>query len=181
MKDDQGIQLITNGLIDEVRQKANQSPRLRQNHNFHSSALDNPHRFLNVLLAGTYVTPHRHSAVPKAEGFLVLEGCAAAFVFDDSGTLRDVVVLSDDGTTAKAPPAFKSCKAARGIDLPPGVWHTIVALSPSVVCYEVKPGPWVAATDKEFAPWAPMEDEPGAASYLASLLATPGVRSGTGS
>ena len=43
----------------------------------------------------------------------------------------------------------------------------------------VGPGPWVAATDKEFAPWAPPEDAPGAADYLASLLAARGFKTGT--
>ena len=66
------------------------------------------------------------------------------------------------------------------IDLPPGVWHTLAALSPHAVCYEVKPGPYLPANDKAFAPWAPREGEPGAPAYLASLLeglaAVPGLR-----
>ena len=38
------------------------------------------------------------------------------------------------------------------------------------MCYEVKPGPYSAANDKDFAPWAPREGEPGVAAYLESLL-----------
>ncbi|MBI4874450.1 MAG: cupin fold metalloprotein, WbuC family [Acidobacteria bacterium] len=56
-----------------------------------------------------------------------------------------------------------------GIDLAPGVWHTICAITPRAVCFEVKPGPWVPATDKEFAPWAPREGDPGAAAFLRML------------
>ncbi len=165
-----GIQLITDNLIDQVRKKAIGSPRLRQNYNFHESAEENPHRFLNVLIAGTYVTPHRHLEPPKSEGFLVLEGCAAAFLFDDAGRVTDVFLLSGDGTVPELPEAFRGHKVARGIDLAPGIWHTIVALTPSVVCYEVKPGPWVPSTDKEFAAWAPAEGAAGAPAYLESLL-----------
>jgi len=44
-----------------------------------------------------------------------------------------------------------------------------------VVCYEVKPGPYLQANDKEFAPWAPREGDPDAARYLEELVraATP--------
>jgi cupin fold WbuC family metalloprotein len=59
---------------------------------------------------------------------------------------------------------------ARGIDLAPGVWHSITALTPYAVTYEVKPGPWEATKDKEFAPWAPAEGDPAAAAYLQWLL-----------
>jgi hypothetical protein len=45
-----------------------------------------------------------------------------------------------------------------------------VALTPHAVCYEVKPGPWNPASDKEFAVWAPDEGRPEAAAYLAGLI-----------
>jgi hypothetical protein len=57
-----------------------------------------------------------------------------------------------------------------GIDLAPGVWHTLCCVSPTAICYEVKAGPYDAATDKEFAPWAPREGQPEAAQYLEELL-----------
>ena len=37
-------------------ERARQSPRLRVNHNFHGGMEENPHRFLNVMLRGTYVS-----------------------------------------------------------------------------------------------------------------------------
>lgn len=167
MENRQGIQLIDESLIDRIRSKASTSQRLRMNHNFHSGAEDNPHRFLNVLMRDTYVTPHRHAAPPKAEAFLVLEGCAAVVTFADDGQVAQIYLLSGDG---KAPAGLAHHPVGRGVDLPPGVWHTVVVLSPAVVCYEVKPGPWIPSTDKEFAPWAPAEDHPSAPQYLQSLL-----------
>jgi cupin fold WbuC family metalloprotein len=152
------IQLLTDSLIESVIGKAKASPRLRANHNFHAAAEDNPHRFLNVLTLGTYIAPHRHRAPPKAESFIVLEGEIAFFIFDDVGNVEQTIRLGPG-------------HPARGIDLAPGLWHTLAALSPHAVCYEVKPGPYDAATDKEFAPWAPMEGEPGVAVYLDTLLA----------
>ncbi|MBV9744787.1 MAG: WbuC family cupin fold metalloprotein, partial [Acidobacteriia bacterium] len=58
-----------------------------------------------------------------------------------------------------------------GIDVAPGVWHTILARSARVICFEVKPGPWDPASDKDFAPWAPAEKDPAAAGYLEKLIA----------
>jgi len=54
------VQLISGALFNKVADLASESPRRRKNHNFHSGPADNPHRFLNVLLAGTYIRPHRH-------------------------------------------------------------------------------------------------------------------------
>jgi len=51
------------------------------------------------------------------------------------------------------------------------VWHSVAVLSPHAVCYEVKPGPYSQATDKDFAPWAPHEGDPAAFAYLARLVA----------
>lgn len=152
------LQLITDDLIQATLAAARRSPRRRMNHNFHSGPQDNPHRFLNVLLEHTYVAPHRHLDPPKAESFLVLEGEIALFCFDDHGSVLSRHLLGPGA-------------AARGIDLAAGIWHTLTAITPYAVCYEVKPGPWDPATDKEFAPWAPREGEPGAEEYLRGLLA----------
>ncbi len=57
-----------------------------------------------------------------------------------------------------------------GIDVAPGVWHTLAVLSPHAVCYEVKPGPYSASNDKDFARWAPQEGEAGVEEYLEKLL-----------
>src|SRR5579871_1527496 len=104
------MQLIDDEIIRRTLEAARQSPRRRMNHNFHSGPEDNPHRFLNVMLQGTYVAPHRHKVPPKAESFLVLEGCLALVTFEDGGAVRSSHLLGD---TAPA--------TARGIDLEPGV------------------------------------------------------------
>jgi cupin fold WbuC family metalloprotein len=150
------VQTVNRGLIEELIERARRSPRLRVNHNFHGSMEENPHRFLNVMVKGTYVAPHRHLDPPKAESFLVLEGEVAFFIFDDAGQVVRTESVGAD---------------PMGIDLPPGVWHTLAPVSEHAVCYEVKPGPYSAANDKDFAPWAPREGEPGTAEYLAGLLA----------
>jgi cupin fold WbuC family metalloprotein len=149
------VQIVDRELFAKLIERARQSPRLRTNHNFHASMEDNPHRFLNVMVKGTYIAPHRHLDPPKAESFLVLEGEVAFFIFDDAGRVTRADVLGGD---------------PMGIDIAPGTWHTLAPVSPHAVCYEVKPGPYSATNDKDFAPWAPREGEPGTAEYLERLM-----------
>jgi cupin fold WbuC family metalloprotein len=152
-----GIQLLDSALFESLIERARQSPRLRTNHNFHASMEDNPHRFLNVMIRGTYIAPHRHLDPPKSESFLVLDGEIAFFTFDDSGRVATSHILGRDVT---------------GIDAAPGIWHTMAPLTPHAICYEVKPGPYQATNDKDFAPWAPRDGDPAAPAYLDSLLST---------
>jgi cupin fold WbuC family metalloprotein len=154
------VQLITSDLFAAVLEQAGRSPRRRTNFNFHPGLEDNPHRLLNVMLEGTYIQPHRHLDPPKSETFLVLEGKAVIFLFDDEGRVTHRHTL---GPGAEA----------LGIDLAPGVWHSLAVPSAHAICFEVKPGPYTQATDKEFAPWAPREGDPGAAEYLRRLLESP--------
>ena len=86
----------------------------------------------------------------------MLQGEVAVFLFDDAGQVVARHVLG---------------RELLGIDLGPGVWHTLAPLSEIAVCFEVKPGPYDALTDKEFAPWAFAEQSPDAAAYLGGLLA----------
>jgi len=154
------VKLISASLFDTVAALAETSPRLRMNHNFHSGPADNPHRFLNVLLRGTYIRPHRHLVPPKSESFLVLEGMADVILFDDQGAIAARYQLGAESPKGRL----------WGVDISPGVWHTILARTRRVVCFEVKPGPWAAANDKEFATWAPGETDPDAAAYGRVLL-----------
>lgn len=159
------VQIIDDALFEATLARAAAAPRGRVNHNFHPSLDDNPHRFLNVMRRGTYVTPHRHLDPPKSETFVILRGEVAFFVFDDAGELVRCERLADPSRREHA------C----GIDLGPGVWHSLAVLSESAICFEVKPGPYQAANDKDFAPWAPREGEPGCEAYLESLLRRGGL------
>lgn len=154
------VQPIDARLLASVLEGARRSPRRRLNHNFHDTPAEDPNRFLNVMLEGTYVAPHRHLTVPKPELFVVLEGRVCVFTFDDAGAIEGRWAIG-----AGAP------EGRIGIDIGAGIWHTLVVLSPHATLVEVKPGFYDAATDKQFAPWAPREGEPGAAEYLAGLVA----------
>jgi cupin fold WbuC family metalloprotein len=149
------VQLISQSLLDETLARAEQSPRLRMNHNFHDGNDALCHRFLNAICRGSYCPPHRHITPPKPESFILLSGRLAFLLFEDSGTLTACHRLGENGLF--------------GIDVAPGLYHSIVALSPQAVCFEVKPGPYAPMADKDFAPFAPREGTPEAPAYLTEL------------
>jgi cupin fold WbuC family metalloprotein len=150
------VQLITTALLGQTIDRATRSPRLRMNHNFHAQADASLHRFLNAMLKGTYVTPHRHASPPRAEATLVLAGRVAFFIFDEQGRIADCHRLGENGLF--------------GVDVEPGIWHSMAVLSESAVIYEAKPGPYAPTTNEDLAHFSPREQDAGAPAYLAMLL-----------
>lgn len=148
---------LTAALVEGALAGSRRSPRGRLIQRLHKSDAEPLHRMLNAVQPGSYVRPHRHLAPPKPEAWLVLRGAALFFTFEDDGRVRDVLEV------AAGTDLF-------GVDLAAGVFHTLVAVAPDTVVYEAKPGPYAPADDKELAPWAPAEGDPGAAAYLRSLL-----------
>ncbi|MEM9567689.1 MAG: WbuC family cupin fold metalloprotein [Cyanobacteria bacterium P01_E01_bin.34] len=146
--------LLTQTLLDSVAVVASDSPRLRKNYNFHQ--LDETvQRMLNVLQPGTYVRPHRHIRSEGANGFeffVVLQGKLGMLTFDERGTICDRIVLCANG------PVY-------GIELEEGVYHSLLSLAPNTVIFELKEGPYNAATDKEFLRMFPDEGTPEAAEF----------------
>lgn len=88
---------------------------------------------------------------------MILEGQLAFIIFDENGRIQDAYELSSDGPV-------------RGIDIGPGVWHTVVVLSERCICFEVKPGPYRLSDDKEFALWAPAEGDSSVPAFQENLL-----------
>ena len=87
---------------------------------------------------------------------MAVRGKLALLVFDDDGTVKQVVPFGDGCDTL-------------AIDLPAGEWHSIIVVEPGSVFFETKPGPYVAMSDKDFAPWAPEENTAEVGSYLSVL------------
>jgi cupin fold WbuC family metalloprotein len=138
------LKRLTQDLLNTVAEQ-------RQNYNFHESS-EKVQRLLNVLQPGTYVRPHRHSRPPEINGFeffLAIEGEVGMILFDESGQILQVERIAANGAT-------------RGIELPEGVYHTVVALVPDTVILELKEGPYNPSTDKEFLDNFPVEGTPAA-------------------
>lgn len=156
-KETVNIRIFNVELLTELSARACTNPRLRQNYNLHASLDDPCQRLLNAMEPGSYIRPHRHLTPPKQEGFVGVRGRLAALVFDEQGTVDEVIV-------------FGPGEAACGVDLPAGVWHTVVSLEPGSVFYETKTGPYVPIAAEDMAPWAPAEGSEGAGEYLRGLV-----------
>ncbi len=89
---------------------------------------------------------------------VVLRGAMALLIFDDAGQVIQRVKVGAGGT-------------AIGVDIPHGVWHTVIALEPDTLFLEAKAGPYLPLTAEEKAPWAPAEGDSQAASYFETLCA----------
>lgn len=139
MSDSIRLQAIDQSLFDRVAAVARGKPRLRMNHNLHQES-DLVQRFLNVLQPGTYVRPHRHVRERAGTGFecfLVLQGAIGLLIFDSDGQLIERHRLSAAGPL-------------RGIELAENQFHSLVALEPDTVMFELKQGPYQPTQDKDF-------------------------------
>jgi cupin fold WbuC family metalloprotein len=148
---------VDSARLQRVIAAAKTHARRRMNDNLH--AMDDPvHRLLNATEPGTYVQPHRHKSPPKTETLCLLSGRGAVITFDDAGDVVERVVLAVQGDV-------------RVIEIPPGTWHTLIALEPGTVWFEVKEGPYAPLPSQDVASWSPAPGESEAEAYLARLNA----------
>ena len=150
------LKCLDQALFDAVAAEARRSPRLRRNHNLHAEP-DLVQRFLNVMQPGTYVRPHRHLRPTPGEGFecfVVLRGALGFLLLDERGEVCQQVRLDATGEV-------------RGVELQEGRFHTLVALSPDTVMFEIKQGPYQPALDKDFLATFPAEGTAAAAAQEA--------------
>lgn len=147
---------IDNNRLQTVISEAQSSERKRKNYNYHKSFNDPINRMLNAIEPGSYVQPHKHENPDKREVFFLLKGKLLVVFFDEEGNIRDHIILDN--------------KENFGVEIPPSVWHTIIALESGTVAYEIKDGPYSVADDKNFASWAPKEGDVECNKFLESLL-----------
>ena len=150
------FQIIDRDFLELVSSQAKTSPRRRRNHNFHASESDTCNRLLNAIEPDSYIQPHCHNDATKDETLVAVRGRLGVIFFDERGAVTATAVLAPAGESV-------------GVNIPHGMYHTLVALDPGSVFFEAKAGPYVPLTSREKAPWAPAEGEPRASSYLADL------------
>ena len=136
------ILLINRRLLDETSEKAADNVRLRMNYNIHNRLEDPVNRMLNAMEPGTYLRPHRHWTPPKTESYIVLRGELDVLIFDDEGNATQKITLNPE-------------TGNYGIDIPAGIWHSMIVKQPGTVIYEVKEGPFTPIAADDFASWSP--------------------------
>lgn len=115
---------INKDFLGKLFEQAVENPRLRQSYDLRTSSNDNSQRILNALLPGTVVPIHRHPH--SSENVLLLCGKLVEVIYDENGNEKERIHL--DPTIGNY-----------GCVIPPGAWHTVEVLEPSVI-YEVKDG-----------------------------------------
>ena len=148
--------IISENLLIELTQKASALPRKRLNFNYHEVLSDPINRMLNACEPGTYTQPHKHENPDKREVFLILKGSLVVVIFDTTGNPLEFILLNHQ-------------KGNHGVEIPQGTWHTIFSIESGTVAYEIKDGPYIQISDKNFAPWAPKEGHQDCAEYLRNL------------
>ena len=150
------IKLFDKPLLDSLSHEAQTLPRRRKHLNLHTSLQDPVQKLFVAMQQNSYVRPHRHPEPEKTELFIAVRGRLAALIFDDQGGIVERVEFSPDGDVF-------------GAQIDPNTWHTVIALEDGAVFIEVKQGPYVALSAKDFAPWAPEENTPAVKEYMSGL------------
>lgn len=115
---------INKEFLGKLFEQAVENPRLRQSYDLRTSSDDNSQRILNALLPGTVVPIHRH---PNSnENVLLLCGKLVEVIYDENGQEKERIHLDPN-------------IGNYGCVIPPGAWHTVEVLEPSVI-YEAKDG-----------------------------------------
>lgn len=130
--------------LEQLQRLALNSGRLRANHNLHSEPHDLIQRFFNAMEPGSYIRPHRHFDPPKWELLLVVRGSGVVLLFNEDGSVQERLELNPR-------------RQNLAVEVPAARWHTLAALAPSTIFFELKPGPYLPLLDKDFAPWASQE------------------------
>lgn len=144
------------GLLDQLVEQARQSPRRRAHHNLHTNMADPAQRLLVAMEPDSYVRPHCHFDPAKAETLIILRGCLGVLVFDEVGWVVEFREMRPGGPVI-------------GYDMPPGRFHSIVALEEGTVFMEAKAGPYVPLAEAEWAPWAPPEGAAEVPGFVAGM------------
>jgi cupin fold WbuC family metalloprotein len=164
---DAPVVVATAADIARLKAIASGNPRLRSRLCAHPSPAADLHEMLIVHHRDVYVRPHMH--VGKPESFHLLEGSVEIVMFNEDGTIRDVIDMAEYGSGK--PFFYRS---------PERVFHTLLISSEWLVFHETTAGPFDPAKTV-FADWAPDGSDMASARHYtdglrqaaARFLATP--------
>lgn len=125
--------ILDSNFLDNLTEKAKQSPRLRMNYNLHESLEAKAQRFFNGLEPGTKLPIHRH--VGTSETYILIRGRLTVTLFDDN---KNVIEVTD----------LDLSKGKFGIHIPQNTWHGVEVKESETVIFEVKDGPYTPLTSE---------------------------------
>ncbi len=126
--------IIDQKLLDEMTEKAKNSPRLRAAYDLRTTPEDNSQRILNAVEPGTVLPIHRHRT--STETIVVLRGRVRQNYYNEQGKITDSFELAP-------------MTGIVGMSVPVGQWHALESLESGSVILETKDGAYapIAAED----------------------------------
>jgi cupin fold WbuC family metalloprotein len=155
----ESVNKISKADMDFLKDRSYTNKRKRIRLCTHENFDDSVHEMFIVHHSGNYVPPHRHSS--KVESYHVIEGELEIIVFSDDGVILDIVRLDHE-----------SQEGYFYFRIPKGLYHTVLAVSDTVVFHEITNGPFIQDSINMTEPiWAASEDADADTiyRYLASL------------
>jgi cupin fold WbuC family metalloprotein len=143
---DQSVLAVDTELVEELKRRAWTAPHRRFRLCLHHSPADAVQEMIVVHCRENYSRPHRHPGL--ASTCLILEGTMDLYLFEDDGSIREVLHL---GAPASGRPFT--------VRVGPDEWHMPVCTTPQLVFFETMQGPFDRDAVNEWAPWSPGEDD----------------------
>lgn len=156
------MKVFSSQYFEDLLSVSMQSERLRAHANIHGSYADPCQKLFNAINADSYIRPHRHSLDPRDECLIAVRGLFGLIEFNDQGGMESITLFGSEKYV-------EQFSIAAGVELPAGVWHTVVALVDKSILFEVKSGPFDPSVAKELAPWAPEEGALECCEYVQRL------------
>ena len=124
--------LIDQKLLDEMTEKAKNSPRLRAAYDLRTTPEDNSQRILNAVEPGTVLPIHRHRT--STETIVVLRGRVRQNYYNEQGEITNSFELAP-------------LSGIVGMSVPVGQWHALESLESGSVILETKDGAYASTYD----------------------------------
>lgn len=126
------VQIIDDDLLSVLHVKAKENEHLRINFDLRTTPGDTSQRMLNALEPGTKVPIHRHT--DTSETVVCLDGCLDWILYEEHPNNN-----GESDYTEKA--RYRICPREKkfGIQVPQGVWHSVIVHESSTIL-EAKDG-----------------------------------------
>ena len=150
---------LTRVAVDDIvflKAQAAKNERRRVRLCAHPGNVDPLHEMLIIHVRNTYVPPHKH--VNKSESFHIIEGALSVFLFDDHGSVKEIIRM---GEVASGRVFYYRLSSS--------LYHSVLPESEFVVFHEVTNGPF-NRSDMVIAPWAPADEDYGAQERFTDSL-----------
>ena len=126
--------------LEKIIQNSQSSPRGRAPNPLSSDEYSGPQCLINAIQPSSYVVPHRHE---HEEIWLPIQGRVVIGLFNEEGEPTEKIELAHDKTLYFVAPG--------------DIYHSVFAIEPNSVFFNISQGPFNPNAPKDFASWAPRE------------------------